>query len=225
MSDDLFNSDNQTEVDVNSILGENGKFKTAEDIAKAYANADKLIKDLKAKNDELEKQVMSAKTVDDILSVINKASDETDEHRKTQEGSVTQTVSKDDILKGLDEVLEKKLSAREQRQLEDHNLKTVVSAISAKFKDRSRDEFDRMAKDAGMTSDELVALAKRAPAVVVKLINGVTASNPSSGSGDRNTEATSNQGAMDLSKDPTYLDLIKRGKMAEAVAYREQKTA
>jgi hypothetical protein len=56
----------QTEF-VAAIVGDGKKYKTVDDLAKAYVNADTFIEQLKAENRELKEKVTAAKTVDDVL--------------------------------------------------------------------------------------------------------------------------------------------------------------
>lgn len=53
---------------LNALVGEKQKYKSVEELAKAYANADEFIQRLKEENEALRKQAEKVKSVDDILN-------------------------------------------------------------------------------------------------------------------------------------------------------------
>lgn len=58
----------QTQSDiVAALVGEGKKYRTIDDLAKAYVSADDFIETLKAENRELKEKATAAKTVDDVL--------------------------------------------------------------------------------------------------------------------------------------------------------------
>jgi hypothetical protein len=61
---------------LSELVGEGKKYKTEEDLAKAYLNADNFIETLKGEKRELESEVGKAKTIEDVLKAIN-VSDQT----------------------------------------------------------------------------------------------------------------------------------------------------
>mgnify|MGYP000205087855 CR=1 FL=1 len=52
---------------VSALVGEGKKYKTLDDLAKGYINADGFIEQLKAENRELKEKATAAKTVDDVI--------------------------------------------------------------------------------------------------------------------------------------------------------------
>jgi len=52
---------------VAALVGEGRKYKTVDDLAKAYVNADSFIEQLKAENRQLKEKADSAKNIDDVL--------------------------------------------------------------------------------------------------------------------------------------------------------------
>ena len=79
MPDTIFNGEDQTpapsskttdESLFNALVGETQKYKTPDDLAKAYANADQFIETLKEENRKLREQAAQAKTIDDVLERI-----------------------------------------------------------------------------------------------------------------------------------------------------------
>ena len=52
---------------VSLLVGEGRKYKTLDDLAKAYLNADGFIEQLKAENQELRTKTVEAKTIDEVL--------------------------------------------------------------------------------------------------------------------------------------------------------------
>ena len=57
-----------------ALVGETQKYKTPEELAKAYTNADQFIETLKEENRKLREQTMAAKTIDDVLERMSKQS-------------------------------------------------------------------------------------------------------------------------------------------------------
>lgn len=56
----------QSEI-VAALVGEGKKYKTVDDLAKAYVHADDFIEQLKAENRQLKEQSVASKTIDDVL--------------------------------------------------------------------------------------------------------------------------------------------------------------
>jgi len=55
-----------------ALVGEGQKYKTPEELAKAYTNADQFIETLKEENRKLREQAASAKTIDEVLERMSK---------------------------------------------------------------------------------------------------------------------------------------------------------
>jgi adenosine deaminase len=53
-----------------ALVGETQKYKTPEELAKAYANADQFIEQLKEENRQLREKATAAKTIDEVLERI-----------------------------------------------------------------------------------------------------------------------------------------------------------
>jgi len=67
---------------VAALVGEGKKYKTQDELAKAYINADSFIEQLKAENRELKEKVTAAKTVDDVLERLQQQhSTSSDDHQ------------------------------------------------------------------------------------------------------------------------------------------------
>lgn len=112
----------QTESIVNELVGEGKKYKTVDDLAKAYKNADQFIETLKTEKRTVEEQYHDAlaksKSVEEILAALN-------ETKTTIVEVPTQTQAPIDVRGEVDKVLAERATAAKKKELADTSWKKL----------------------------------------------------------------------------------------------------
>lgn len=122
---------------LNALVGETQKYKTAEDLAKAYANADGFIETLKEENRKLREQVAHAKTIDDVLErMSSKQSHHSDNDNSDDSGLTPETVQK---------LIANALQGKEQQDRRNTNLAAADRMMKEKFGAKAVEVFNARA--------------------------------------------------------------------------------
>lgn len=114
-----------------ALVGEKQKYKSAEELAKAYANADEFINTLKEENRRLKEQTAQAKTLDDVLERINKTKE------KQPEDTPAPVLSEDRIAA----LVEQTLTGRETARTREANLLKADKLMKEQFGEKAVDVF------------------------------------------------------------------------------------
>lgn len=159
------------------LVGEGRKYKTQAELAKAYMNADEHISRLAEENRQLREQVVSGKTLDDVLERI--------EANRKAEGDTTpvkpQGVSADDIAK----IVEQTITGRETARTRDANQKKADQMLKAQFGEKAVEVF-RASASTPEKAKALSELAAVDPDAFMQLFKGEPyKGNPSDGSNTR----------------------------------------
>ena len=142
------------------LVGEGKKYATVEaalaSVAPAQAHISKLEEELRA----LREAQARAASVDDVRKTVEEllADRGGDPSPKLDEATVASLVT------GL-------LSQREQEQKAEANAAQVKEALDKAFGDKASEQFGAAAKAAGLTREELTALARKSPAAALKLFD------------------------------------------------------
>jgi hypothetical protein len=183
-----------TSPDLEELVGDGKKYKTVDELAKAYKNADQFINTLKTENATLKETQTKTKTVEELLEEFRAAA--------ASAGSPTQGTSAPsappvDIVKTVDEIVAQRLTQQEVQKQALQNTGSVVAAFSEKFGDQGEAEYIKLAQETGLSIASLNRLAATSPAAVLKLA-GLTPKSanttvPAKTGGSVNTEAFRNQ--------------------------------
>ena len=119
-----------------ALVGESQKYKTPEDLAKAYSNADQFIETLKEENRKLREQVVSAKTIDEVLERMSKQESAPEEDKPQAQG-----ISPDYV----QQLVEKTLEGRKRQDTRDGNLLKADALMREKFGDKAEQVFKQKA--------------------------------------------------------------------------------
>lgn len=151
-----------------ALVGETQKYKTTEDLAKAYANADQFIEQLKEENRQLREKATSAKTIDEVLeriSATNKAPQE--------DTPVVSGLNPDEV----QQLVAKTLEDRDKASVRTNNLLKADKAMKEKFGEAAKATFASMASTpelqrtlmeiAAIDPDKFVAIFNTTPAAPV----------------------------------------------------------
>jgi hypothetical protein len=146
---------NQLPTEVAELVGEGKKYADVNTALKALAASQQHIQTLEADNMKLKEAVGKAKTVDDILDVVNSRSSQ------SEESSQTQSISKDDVVTEVVNVLKGEAA---QKSAAD-NIKSASDQLVAKVggADEARKELDKKAAELGVGVDFLMSIAAKSP--------------------------------------------------------------
>lgn len=118
-----------------ALVGEKQKYKSVEELAKAYTNADEFIERLKEENRQLREQAASAKTIDDVLSRLNKPA-EPHEHTASASSLTVEEVTA---------LVERTVTGRETAKSKRDNLVKADQLMKEKFGEKALEKFNAKA--------------------------------------------------------------------------------
>lgn len=147
-----------------ALVGETQKYKTPDELAKAYNNADQFIETLKEENRKLREQVVSAKTIDEVLERMSKQDNAPEEDKPLAQG-----ISPDYV----QELVEKTLEGRKRQDMKNSNLLKADALMKEKFGDKA----EQMFKQKASTPEKmriLMDLAATDPTEFVSLFAGAS---------------------------------------------------
>lgn len=141
-------------------VGEGKKYKSLDEVYKAFPNAQNHIATQQQKIEALEAELERRKSAEDVLNEIR--SNTSQQQKPTSQGvEVNESV--------LSELVEKKFSQYVTQQQQDANLNEVVKAFTDTYADKREDEYKRIAQENGLSLQEMNQLAAKSPKLVLKL--------------------------------------------------------
>jgi hypothetical protein len=140
-----------------ALVGETQKYKTPEELAKGYANAEEFINTLKSENAALRTQVQQAKSFDDVLAKLT-------ERPSIPEDNQVEQVSAESIA----QIVQQQITGMEAAKSREANLLKADKAMKEKFGEKAGEVFAQVAatpelkevytKLAAVDPDKFVAL-------------------------------------------------------------------
>ncbi len=168
-----------------ALVGENQKYKTPDDLAKAYANADQFIETLKEENRKLREQTAAAKTIDEVLERMSKQSNAPENDNPPVQGIRPEDVQ---------QLVEKTLAGRETAKAKETNLLLADRLMKDKFGEKAVDVFKQKASSPDKARI-LMDLAANDPQEFVSFFAGVTPNNANTmDTGSMNTTSVPSTG-------------------------------
>lgn len=168
-----------------ALVGDGQKYKTPEDLAKAYTNADQFIETLKEENRKLREQVASAKTIDEVLERMSTQSGAPEEDKPPVAGITPDVVQ---------QLVEKTLEGREAAKSKTDNLLKADALMKEKFGDKAADMFKQRAANPEKAKI-LMELAATDPIEFVNLFGGApSAPTNNMDTGSMNTTSVASNG-------------------------------
>ena len=168
-----------------ALVGETQKYKTPEELAKAYTNADQFIETLKEENRKLREQTMAAKTIDDVLERMSKQS-----NAPENDNPPAQSYTSEDV----QQLVEKTLVGREVAKVRQDNLMLADKLMKEKFGEKAEDVFKQRATTQAK-GQILMELAANDPQEFVSLFVGVVPNNSNTmDTGSMNTTSVPSTG-------------------------------
>lgn len=177
MSESLFGADQapqtpapteqQAPSPFTALVGETGKYKTPDELAKAYIHADTFIEQLKAENAQLRAKAQESKTLDEVLERLQKP--------QVIQEDTTPALTEEAIAA----IVQQQITGLETAKTRQANLQAADKAMKEKFGEKAAEVFKAKA-----STPELVAiyqkLAETAPEQFVALF-GATPDNSQKG--------------------------------------------
>lgn len=227
MSDDLFNvadqaapeqSQQEAEATQETVLNYVGEGKKYSDISKldsAYSEAEAFIEKLKTENSELRGQLEGSKKLEDLLGSL----------KQTEEQSDDPTATREEIATVVQQLVERTLDTRTQKEQMQSNAKSVVSALRSKYGEKAQEELVRKSQELGTDLSELAMKSPKAALKLLGLESGNQVTPPAAQSSSVNTEAVlSTQKATEAKQGSFryWSDMRKAGKISMDEMLRQQ---
>jgi hypothetical protein len=146
-----------------ALVGDTQKYKTPEELAKGYANAEEFINTLKNENAELRKQVTQAKSLDDVLAKLNERGRNQDDNLDTQSPGLNADA--------IAQIVQQQISGIETAKSRQANLEKADKAMKEKFGERASEVFASAAATPELR-DVYTKLAAVDPDKFVSLFSG-----------------------------------------------------
>lgn len=167
-----------------ALVGETQKYKTPDDLAKAYNNADQFIETLKEENRKLREQAASAKTIDEVLERMSKQSGAPEADNPPVQGITPDAVQ---------QLVEKTLEGRKQQETKNGNLIKADSLMKEKFGEKAELVFKQKASTPEKAKI-LMELAANDPLEFVSLFAGTQLPSNNFDTGSMNTTSVASNG-------------------------------
>lgn len=198
------------------LVGEGRKYKTTEDLAKSYMEADGFIEKLKDENRVLREQAAKAKTLEEVLDKLKQPA-QTDGVTPRPSG---QNFSAEDVAK----IVKAELTGYETTKTRQNNLALADSKMKELFGDKAKEVFDRAAPDAD-TKRVLQSLAEVNPTQFLALFHKQSDGSPVASQSSVNTGALHNSGSGSRETTPgtkEYWNALRRAKPMEYYSQKNQ---
>ena len=167
------------------LVGENRKYKTQEELAKAYMNADEHISKLTEENRELREQVASGKTIDSVLERI--------EANRREQGDTTPVQSKGVSAEDIAKIVEQTITGRETERTRKANQTKADQMLKSKYGEKAGEVY-RAALTSPAKAKALEELASVDPDAFMQLFKEEPyKGNPSDSSNTRGEGAQQHQ--------------------------------
>jgi hypothetical protein len=203
---------NQLPTEVLDFVGDGKKYSSVEDALKSVPHAQKHIQNLEAELAVLKEEVVKRRTTEELLDEI-KSGILPHEETPQQVG-----LDKEELAN----VVNRTIEFREAQKRAKENTQSVANKFREKFGDTAQAAYETLAKESGLSVQQLNTLASTSPNAVLKLagLSGTTTTIAAKTTGSINTEAmaSTNNGNSNLSarvpKGATTKDLVSAWRAA-----------
>ncbi len=158
-----------TSSSVAILVGEGRKYKTIEDLAKAYLAGDEFIETLKGENSTLRTELAKASTLDEVLKQLKAPASGAGDKPATTTTTVSGLSAKD-----VAQIVSNEITGRETKAVQAGNLKRADEAMKKLFGDKAKEMFDKEATTPEIRAS-LIQLASVSPDKFVALFAPVKA--------------------------------------------------
>lgn len=142
------------------------KYKTVEDALKALGHSQNFIPQLQGQLEAATNQLTASQAqlaeIENLKDTVAKLTQKLTEQPGQTPGK---SLSEEDIA----EIVGRQLTAKQQKEAQERNTRSVVEAISKQFGDKASEVFYGKAQELGMTQDQINSLAASAPQAVLTM--------------------------------------------------------
>lgn len=214
-TNDVQNQDNQQPAfqiptEAAELVGDGKKYSSVEDALKSVPHAQKHIQTLESELAAAREELAKRKTAEELLDEIKSGI----QPQATPAGS---EFDQDKLLQLVDQTLEQK----ERQRAAKTNAESVASKFTEKYGQKAEEVYNTVAKESGLTVQQLNSLAASSPKIVLKLagLEGVSAPVAGKPNSTVNTEALNNkidpsQLSARVKQGATTKDLVNAWKIA-----------
>ena len=187
----------QIPTEAAELVGDGKKYNSVEDALKSVPHAQKHIQTLESELAAAREELTKRKTTEELL-------DEIKSGIQPQITSAGSEFDQDKLLKLVDQTLEQK----ERQRAAKTNAETVANKFTDKYGQKAEEVYNTIARDSGLTVQQLNSLAASSPKIVLKLagLEGTSAPVAGKPTSSVNTETLGNK------QDPNQLSArVKQG--------------
>lgn len=170
MSNDLFDAGDHDQLDdtkdfLAEYVGEGKKFKDEKELARGKYESDRFIVKLQSELAEMREELTKGQRLQDLIDKLSKL-------EKPAEGLDNQHMNDGQKAPELDieKLVEQKLEQKQAQAKAEANLASVKKALLDKFGASYPEKLTQQAQALGLSQDDVVALAQRSPAAVLKMV-------------------------------------------------------
>jgi chaperonin cofactor prefoldin len=174
--------------EVAALIGEGKKYATLADALKSIPHAQSHIATLEAENRAAKERLEKAKAADEVYETV----------KEMLAQGKTSPSDKQLVLPDMEELLDRKLAAREQAQKAKENTELVKQTLVTQFGDSASEVYKQKAAALGIGVEFLNDLCAKSPAAAFELL-GVK---PSRTTAPTTSKGTVNTALLDASKNP-----------------------
>jgi hypothetical protein len=187
----------QIPTEAADLVGSGKKYQSVEEALKSVPHAQKHIQtlesELAAAREELAKRRTTEELLDEIKSGIQPKND-------IPSGEISQDM--------LEKLVSETVEAKERQKAAQQNAKYVASKFTEKYGDKAEEVYKSIARESGLTEQQLNELSARSPGAVIKLA-GLVPTQPNTVS---KPTSTVNPEAVAANSDPSQLSAkVKKG--------------
>jgi len=141
-----------------NFVGEGKKYQSVEDALSSVPHAQKHIQTLESELAEVKEELVKRKTTEDLLDEI-------------KSGIVPQNTTEPVQYNqdNLEQLVSQALENRDVQKTAHHNAKSVAAQFTEKYADKAEEVYNSIAKENGMTVEQLNGLSASSPDAVLKL--------------------------------------------------------
>lgn len=173
-------STNEGQSLLTALVGEKQKYKSTEELAKAYTNADEFINTLKAENARLREEANKAKTLDEVLDQLNKKTAQPGNPPAAKDGFNAEEFV---------DLVKKTVTAQEAEKTRNGNLLMADKLMKEKFGEKALEVYTQKA-DSPEKRKAMQELAAADPTAFVALFATTGGGTTTPSTGSVNTLAT-----------------------------------
>lgn len=174
--DELFQEINESEtvtIDQNAdylaeLVGEGKKFKTAHDLARGKAEADRYIEMLKKQNEDLKKEVNTRTSLDSFKTALEELRKPAQVESQPLSPPGSQAPKFDES--SLEALVESLLQKKEAQRAQETNAQKVSRVLEENFGGNAQSVLNQKAREVGMSLSDLKEISLRSPQAFFRLV-------------------------------------------------------